>query len=146
MNDDINEIISKGIWHEFTFESKKDLLNAARAYRIFYENINSKSSRKISKKSRIIINKIKKCIQNNIVNSAKKFTTQYNILDFEKIIALALNPFYPQYHKFQQLLSIDVVNEEFVTITYENIEPLKYVTQSSKYTEYMNFWKKTGIK
>jgi hypothetical protein len=149
MTDDINEIISKGMWHEFTFKSKKDLLNAARAYRIFYkknENINGKKSRKISKKSRILINTIKKCIQNNIVNSAIKFTIQYNILDFEKIIALALNPFYPQYHVYQQLLNIDIEKEEFVTITYEDIEPLKYITQMSKYTEYMKFWKKTGVR
>lgn len=87
------------------------------------ENMNEKKSRKISKKSRILINIIKKCIQNNIVNSA-----QYNILDFEKIIALVLNPFYPQYYVYQQLLNIDIEKEEFVTIIYEYIESLKYIT------------------
>lgn len=143
MNEDIKKIIGKNIWHNFVFESKEDLLNASKAYRMFYkktENINNKLKKKTSKKSKKIINNIKKCIQNNIARSAQKFIIEYHIFDIEKIIALSLNPFYPEYHIYQILLNLDVKNDEFVTISYKNIESLKYIIKRNDYQVYQKFW------
>ena len=48
-------------------------------------------------------------------------------------------------HKYRYLLNLDLDNEEFVTLTYTDGEPLQVSAKTSKYTEYNNFWKQIGV-
>jgi hypothetical protein len=48
-------------------------------------------------------------------------------------------------NKYLYLLNLDLDNEEFVTLTYADAEPLQVSAKTSKYTEYNNFWKQIGV-
>jgi hypothetical protein len=50
-----------------------------------------------------------------------------------------------KFNKYLYLLNLDLDNEEFVTLTYADAEPLQVSAKTSKYTEYNNFWKQIGV-
>jgi hypothetical protein len=112
--DDIDQLIGQGIWHIFTFETKKDLVNAARAYRILYKK---------SKEKYIFDNNIKE----NIIISAQKVKNEYIKIDFEKIYALALHPFDSEYETYKDFFKFDITKDEYVAISYGDTKPLEIV-------------------
>jgi hypothetical protein len=134
MTEDIDNILGKGIWHKFTFTNQISVLNASRAYNMLYKKVNKRKLRMLNSKW-----------GENTVKSAQNFTIEYHQLDLEKIYASALNPFEGEYDKYRYLLNLDLDNEEFVTLTYADAEPLQVSAKTSKYTEYNNFWKQIGV-
>jgi hypothetical protein len=131
--DDIDQLIGQGIWHIFTFETKKDLVNAARAYRILYKK---------SKEKYIFDNNIKE----NIIISAQKVKNEYIKIDFEKIYALALHPFDSEYETYKDFFKFDITKDEYVAISYGDTKPLEIVIKGSEYNKYKNFWKNVDTK